>query len=523
MKKKLITILLIISALPIILVSMFYYQVFQKNIMESYNEFGLIQVQRTQANVNGFMEKHLNALRSMADNPSLKNRDLIATKPLLVVGVKLFSDMSMVMDDLNGNQIVRGDDTQLGKVGTRDYYKSAVAGKEAISEPLVSNTNGKTGINFAVPIKDSNGQIIGVLQSLVVLDKISEFIKKESSDNTIVFITDNKGVILAHPKGDLTDKEKTLTDVSFVKKALGGGTGSVEYINEKGQNMLVYYTVDKLTGWAICTETPYDVVMSKVYAIRMTLLVTLIITLILVSMIGYFIAGRIAKPITKIRDQAVLVAAGDLRINKLAINSQDEIGELASSFNRMTEQLKSLVKQVQNESHHVAAASEELTANSEQSALASNQVAASITKIACGNLEQLREVGEVSTAVEAMAAALQQITATANEVATAADRTVKITESGQVSIDRAVVQISDVDKGTKEVSNAITDLEKSSRKISEIVNLISNIAGQTNLLALNAAIEAARAGEQGRGFAVVATRFASWRSSPTMLHKKLQV
>lgn len=504
MKKKLIAILIIVSTLPIIFVSLFYYQVFQKNLMESYNEIGLTQVQRTQSNVNEFMEKHLTALRSMADSPSLKNRDLVATKPLLVAGVKLFPDMSMVMDDLNGNQIVRGDDSKLGTVGTRDYYKSAVAGTEAISEPLVSTTNGKTGINFAVPIKDNNSKVVGVLQSLVVLDKISEFVKKESSDNTDVFITDKNGIVLAHPKVNLTDKEKNLIDVPFVKKALAGETGSAEYINEKGQNMLVYYTVDKRTGWAICTETPYDTVLSKVYAIRMTFAIALIVTLIFVSMIGYFVAGLLTKPITNIRDQAMMVAAGNLRIEKLTINSQDEMGELASCFNTMTEHLRELVKQVQNQSQHVAAASEELTASSEQSALSSNQVAASITKIACGNLEQLREVGEVSTAVETMAASLQQITATASEVATAADRTVKITESGQVSIERAVVQISNVDKGTKEVGNAINDLEKSSLKISEIVNLISNIAGQTNLLALNAAIEAARAGEHGRGFAVVA-------------------
>jgi len=302
---------------------------------------------------------------------------------------------------------------------------------------------------------------------------------------------------------EITTK-KDLTNAFFVKKALAGETGSAEYSNEQGQKILVYYTVDKLTGWAICTETPYDVVMSKVYAIRTTFAIVLIVTLIIVSMIGYFIAGLLTKPITKIRDQAVLVAAGDLRIEKLTINSQDEMGDLASSFNTMTENLRNLVKLVQNQSHHVAAASEELTASSEQSALASNQVAASITKIACGNQEQLRDVGEVSTAVETMAASLQQITATATEVATAADRAVKITASGQVSIDRAVAQISNVGKGTKEVGNAITDLEKSSRKISEIVNLISSVAGQTNLLALNAAIEAARAGEQGRGFAVVA-------------------
>ena len=472
--------------------------------MESYNQIGLAQVQRTQSNVNDFVEKYLNALRSMADNPSLKNRDLVATKPLLVAGVKLFPDMSMVMDDLNGNQIIRGDDAQLGFNGTRDYYKSAVAGTEAISEPLVSSTNGKTGINFAVPIKDSNGQVVGVLQSLVVLDKISEFVKKESLDNTTVFITDKNGVILAHPKGNLTDKEKKLADLPFMKKALAGETGSAEYINEEGQNMLVYYTVDKLTGWAICTEIPYDIVMSKVYAIRTMFAIVLIVTLILVSMIGYILARLLTKPIINIRNQAVLVAAGDLRVGKLTINSKDEIGELASSFNTMTEHLRGVVKQVQDKSHYVATASEELKASAEQSAQATTQVATTISEVAQGTEEQANAVVTAVSIVEQMSAGTQQVAANANTVSDVVDKTTSAANQGDKAIDAAISQMKSIEKTVSSSAQAVTKLGERSKEIGQIVDAISGIAGQTNLLALNAAIEAARAGQQGRGFAVVA-------------------
>jgi len=472
--------------------------------MENSDKIGSAQIQRTQASISEFVGKYLNALRSMADNPALKNRDILLAKPLLVAGVKIFPDMSMVMDDLNGNQIVRGDDAKLGTVGTRDYYKLALKGEEAISDPLVSNTNGKTGINFAVPIKDGNGQIVGVLQSLVVLDKISEFVKKESTESTDVVITDKKGKILAHPKGNLTDKGKNVADLPFVQKALAGETGSSEYINEEGQKMLVYYTLDKITGWAVYTETPYDIVMNKVYEVRITFVVTLVIIILLVSLIGYVIAGKISKPITCLRDQAILVASGKLRIGELNIDRQDEIGELASSFNNMTEQLANLVKQVQDKAQRVAKASELLMVTSEQSATASNQVAESVVRIAAGSQEQLNDVHDVSAAVESVAATLEQITATANEVAIAADSTFSITQSGQNNIKNAVVQINYVSKTTKEVGDTITELEKSSERISNIVNVITEIAGQTNLLALNAAIEAARAGENGKGFAVVA-------------------
>jgi len=409
----------------------------------------------------------------------------------------------------------------------REYFKKVQSTRQSyVSEILVSRSTGKLSAIIAVPVIDK-GELKGIITGTYLLEKVSALVKDVKFKETgYGFLTDGKGMIIADGKRpeiiskiNLTEKKinpelqsptKELDDrlMTLYKTSVESGkevSGTYTFID--GVTQVAVLTPVKLAGgqqWTLVVTAPETEATREVRTLTWMLLMMAIGCIVLALVIVMYLSGKFTKPITNIRDQAVLVAAGDLRIEKLKVASQDEIGELATSFNTMTENLRSLVKQVQSQSHHVAAASEELMASSEQSALASNQVAESITKIACGNLEQLKEVGEVSTAVETMAAALVQITATASEVAAASDRTVTITASGQVSIDQAITQISNIGKGTTEVGHAITDLEKSSGKISEIVNLISSIAGQTNLLALNAAIEAARAGEQGRGFAVVA-------------------
>ena len=198
------------------------------------------------------------------------------------------------------------------------------------------------------------------------------------------------------------------------------------------------------------------------------------------------------------------ISAGDLRETALNIKTQDEIGRLAKAFDAMTGNLRTLIRQIGNSAEQVAASSEELTASSQQSADAAGNVASSIQQVATGSEKQVQAVNDTSSIVEEISTTMEEVAATANEMAAKAEKTAEATKEGQMSVDRAVTQMSTVGQGAKEAQKAAEELKAGSQQIGEIVGLISSIAGQTNLLALNAAIEAARAGEAGRGFAVVA-------------------
>lgn len=219
--------------------------------------------------------------------------------------------------------------------------------------------------------------------------------------------------------------------------------------------------------------------------------------------ISLFAARSISRPVNQLAVVAQQVAGGDLT-QQAKVESRDEIGQLAASFNTMVAHLKALIRQINLNTEQLAASSEELTASAQQSAQAAEQVAVSITQVANGASEQMAASAETSAVVQQMAAGVEEMAASANQVAAQSAQAADKAQSGGIAVDQAVNQMTRIENAVSTSSTVITKLGEQSQEIGQIVDTIAGIAGQTNLLALNAAIEAARAGEQGRGFAVVA-------------------
>ena len=192
--------------------------------------------------------------------------------------------------------------------------------------------------------------------------------------------------------------------------------------------------------------------------------------------IGYVTARRIARPLGEAVEVLQTVAAGDFT-RRLAVESRDEIGQMADALNEAVDGMnRALV---------------EVSLAAEDAAAASVQLSDAAVYLSSGAQEQ-------ASSLEQTAASLEEITGAVRQNADSAR------QANQLAIGSREV----AEKGGEVVADAVRsmgEINTSSKRIAEIITTIDEIAFQTNLLALNAAVEAARAGEQGRGFAVVAS------------------
>jgi len=264
-------------------------------------------------------------------------------------------------------------------------------------------------------------------------------------------------------------------------------------------------------------------------------------------------AQKIAdEDLTSLSSVAQSLAQGDLTQNlrivsqPLSYKSNDEIGLLANAFNamiekldqsgiafvQMTDNLRSMITQVSENSVNLSASSEQLASAANQSGLAANQIAITIQQVATGIAQQTNSVNRTATSVEQMGRAIdgvakgaqeqanatskasnvtnqisnaiQQITARAQTQATEAEEAVKTTRTSAQTVKEMVNGMGKIKDKVDLSASKVEEMGQRSEQIGMIVETIDDIASQTNLLALNAAIEAARAGEHGKGFAVVA-------------------
>ncbi|WP_054026581.1 methyl-accepting chemotaxis protein [Bacillus sp. FJAT-28004] len=230
-----------------------------------------------------------------------------------------------------------------------------------------------------------------------------------------------------------------------------------------------------------------------------------IIALVLGVCIALIIGRLITRPIIEVVKAAEKIASGDLSGKAIIIKNNDETGMLASSFNTMADNLRTLIKQVDSNAEQVAASSEELSASAELTSLATEQIAVTVQDVASGVDLQVKLVSESYQTINEMSVGFQQIAENTHTVSFKASEASEKALLGNESIKTAVTQMSSINDTVNGLASVIEELNAQSNEINQIVGVISDLSAQTNLLSLNAAIEAARAGEHGRGFEVVAT------------------
>ncbi|ASI25527.1 TPA: methyl-accepting chemotaxis protein [Aeromonas salmonicida] len=394
-----------------------------------------------------------------------------------------------------GNGKMNDSDPSINRSGydprSRGWYQEAMSkGGLIVTKPYLDVAYNIMVVTLAQP---AQGGVVG--GDLSIASLVEDITKMKLPADGFAIMMHKDGTVIAYKDAakamkPATEIDNDLTN-ALIDQSKAGNTLIPAYFDSEGRDKLLMAVDIPDTDWELVLVLDKATLEAPLSSLLMTQLGLALLVLVGSILAISWLVSLLLGPLTKVSQALARIADGNGDLTqRIKIDANDEVGQLANSFNRFVGSQHQLIANIRKLAN-------ELNADAERS-LVTNQ--ASVDELQ----RQQQEVTMVATAVTEMASATMEIAGNAESTAAAAQQSAQSSEQGKMLVNQTRQSINGLAEEVGQATAVIGELSRHAQAISGILSTIQGIAEQTNLLALNAAIEAARAGEQGRGFAVVA-------------------
>jgi len=285
--------------------------------------------------VDEWIDKNVRVLKAAARLPGIIAMDRTLQEPALKAIQREYPWMYLVFTvDPNGLNTARSDGKPLKNYSDRQYYKDIMQGKELTWQTLIGKTSKKPALVLAVPII-SAGRTVGVMAAAATIDDISKNVARWRRGRTgFAFLVDETGKVVSHQVKQYVVQQKNLNRHPLIR-AYRKDRKAKTFIfkDDRGRDVLGHVRGNRY-DWALVIRQESEEVFEPLKGVQQFSLILLIATIFVVSIIAWFFARALVKPIMTLTDIAERMSLGELD-NKVNVKSKDEIGLLAMAIERM--------------------------------------------------------------------------------------------------------------------------------------------------------------------------------------------